>query len=253
MTFPTSAYPRPQLRDWAVLAISFGFAVIGLLLFTSDPGTAIVTVGFFGSCALFTAALIYQKLRRHAHALVRVGVVGGVPIRPSRFLLAALATWMSTLGVITLWVGWYSGIPGYLVSGLLLAGPGFCLAIGLVTGRIPTGYFQFDVSGLTFSGHGSVHTVAWDNIQGIGTGTFNSAPIVLIKLRELTIIDVHPPDRAVRVFRQWAKNETTFGAQIVLHPMRYLVDMNLLLQALDRYVTDPFSRTELTPQQRLPG
>ena len=253
MTLPASAYPRPQVREWAVLAISLGFAVIGLFLFTSDLGTAVVTIAFFGSGALFSALMIYQKLRRHTRSPLRVGVVGGVPIRPSRFLVAALAVWVSTLGVITLVVGWYSGPAAYIACGLLLAGLGFGLTFALVTGRLPAGYLQFDVAGLTFGGRGSVHTVPWDNIEGIGTGTLNSNPILLLKLRELTIIDVRPPDSAVQIFRQWARNEVTFAAPIIVYPMRYLIDMNLLAQALDRYVTDPSSRMELSPRQRLPG
>lgn len=248
MNQKTYAYPRPRALEWALLAVNIGVVVISLFLLPIKRDVAIISIAWFGSLALLFAVLIGQKLRRRVAQPLRVQITGGVAIRPSRVPLGIIAAWIALLGGVILIFGWLSEIPAISVAGIPLAGLGFWMLFLLVTGRYPSDYFQLDPSGLTFGAHHSCFTVQWDDIAGVGAGEVNLNPVLLIQLREPDAILVHPPERTNQVFQQWT---LTAGAQILLNPSRYRMDLRLLMQALDRYVGDPSARLELLQRKRL--
>jgi hypothetical protein len=59
-------------------------------------------------------------------------------------------------------------------------------------------------------------------------------------------VAAHPPERKDQVARHLASNVGWFGAPVMLLTSQYRLDLPLLVQALERYITDPTARAELS-------
>ncbi len=58
-----SNWPKPGLRDWALLTIGALFVCAGLFILPRDRNTGLVTLAFFGCCTAVFASTIVRKLR----------------------------------------------------------------------------------------------------------------------------------------------------------------------------------------------
>jgi hypothetical protein len=154
---------------WGMFAGSMAFVICGLLLLRSNFTVAIVTIAFFGSCAVVAAVDLRRKLRTRSPAPERVKLIGGVPLRPSRLLIGGIGIWMAALGLI---LATFGAEEGLIIQGigLGLAALGCVMLIGMALGRLPADFLQFDPSGITLGRRGFAYLVRWDNIAGLGTG-----------------------------------------------------------------------------------
>ena len=236
---------------WARFFGCLAFVAGGLFLLDSNFDVAVVTIAFFGSCAIIGAIPIVRKLRPVQPAPDHVEIMGGVPIRPSKGILLTIGLWLVALAVITLAFGWSYGII-YRAVMLGFLGLGCYILIGLYLGRLPAHYLQFDPSGITFGERGFSYRVQWDNISGSGAGEINGNAALLLQLYQPDAIEVAPPGRKTRALKALVRNEQFYGAHVIIMTTQYRMDVSLLAQAIDRYIREPEARSELSQKFLLP-
>jgi hypothetical protein len=246
ITSRSDDYARPGFRDWMLLGIGVTFVLCGLIpLFNGALNVGIVTITLFGLCTATSAASIIRKLRfRRPHPL-QVELVGGIPIRPSRVYYFTACAAITVVGVVVIVFGreypdlfWYMGWP--------LAIGGCVMLFGLAIGRLPIGHLQFDPPGITISRGSWAYTIPWDGISKIGRGELSSHAALFIWPHHEDVVNVFPPERKGKLIRLFAQNLQWAGAPVIILPSRYGMDLPLLIQALDRYITIPSARTELS-------
>src|ERR1700678_2563461 len=93
-----------SLRNWFLLLIGVGFVICGAIILPSNFDVGIVTIAFFGSCAVVPGYAILKDLRPR-QTPDRVAIAGGVLIRPSRLFLGGIAIWVIIVTSICLIFG----------------------------------------------------------------------------------------------------------------------------------------------------
>jgi hypothetical protein len=241
-----SGYPRPGFGDWLLLAGSVMFVAGGLFIIRSDPNTGIVTIAVFGLAAAVHAVNLVRKWRFYRmRRPLQVHVVGGVPIRPLRGNLVIAGAGIAALGVVIVVFGRHYGLVMWSI-GWLLAATGIVLLLALAGRLLPVGYLRFDAPGITIAGRDWAYMIPWDNISQMATGEYNRNPVLLIRLHHEDAIEVRPPERKGKVLKRLAWSTALFGAPVMLMPSQYGLDLPLLVQALERYITIAPARAELS-------
>ncbi len=241
---PIDAYPCPGIRDWALLAIGVGFTGAGLLILPFDRNVGIVTIAFFGLCAVVLATKIVRKLRFRRPRPLRAEIVGGVPIRPSRAIAFGLGASLFALGAILVTFGRGYGVTFWSISWLVMA-VGSALSIGIAVGWLPVGFIRFDPPGITIARRRWSYTIPWDCISGIAPGELHHNPVLYVWLDNPHAVDAHPPECKEQVVKHLASNARWVGAHVMLMTSQYRLELPLLVQALERYLADPSARAEL--------
>jgi hypothetical protein len=136
---------------------------------------------------------------------------------------------------------------GWVIAAL---GGGFVGAIAL--GLLPRGSLQFDPDGMTIAERGVTFKVPWDAISGISSMEYNDNPALLVWLHDDALATAQPPSRPEKVAARLATNTGWLGAPIVVMTRLYGLDLPLLQQAMERYVTEVAARRELAIKS-LPG
>jgi hypothetical protein len=230
---------------WIPFLICVAFVLDGLFLLDSNFDIAIVTIVFFGSCAVIGGIPIVRRLRPVQPAPDRVEIIGGVPIKPSMGILMTIGLWLAVLGIITLVFGWSYGVIFRGVSSGFL-GLGCYILIGLYLGWLPAHYLQFDPHGITFGERGFSYLVRWENISGLAAGELHGNAVLLLQLDRPDAIEVTPPERTTRALKGLTRNALLCGADVVIATTQYRMDLSLLTQAIERYVREPAARIELS-------
>src|SRR5215475_7936450 len=140
MTVSDSPYPRPGVKDWALLAINIVFVALGLLLHKSD--VAIVTLALFGPCLIVTIGTVLRKFRFRRFRALKAEIVGGVPIRASRAQALAAALMLLLMGTIIVLFGRSYPLLMWTLA-WLLALMGGALTIAVLCGLVPNDYVRF--------------------------------------------------------------------------------------------------------------
>jgi hypothetical protein len=243
---PTAA--ESNRRDcWRIVGFA-GFILAGLVALPLHRGIGIITIALFGSFALLVAIRVILRLKFFRPVPLRVEIVGGVPIRPSRVIQIIAGIWFIGLGVLMLIFGWPTGYlfdraTAYVPCGVAMVILGCYILYGLFTGRLWQRYLQFDPSGITFGRRGYSFTVHWDNIAGI-TSELEPGPVLLIYIRNIDLVSIYPPERRTKAFH--ILNWDALRNPIILNPAQYGMDLKLLMEALDRYLIDPSAREQLS-------
>src|ERR1700730_3283064 len=241
---PNNGFPKPGIRDWTLLGIAVTFVLAGLFILPSDLNVGIVTIAFFGLCATVFAATITRKLRSHRLRPLLVEIVGGVPIRPSRTRALAVGGSAALLGVGLVAFGRsYAAV--FWSIGWFLAAAGCLTLLGLAVGWLPVGYIQFDPPGITIARRGWAYTIPWDGISRISAGEIHGNAALFIWLHEPGAVRAHPPERKAQAAKHLSANTRLVGAPFLLLTSQYGMDLPLLMQAVERYVSDPAARAEL--------
>lgn len=243
-----SDYPKPGLKDWALLAIGVGFTLAGFVILPHNRDVGVVTIAFFGLCAATFAIVIARKLRYRRMSFLNIEIAGGVPIRPSRGLALTLGVVLASLGAILIVFGQSYGVIFWSLA-WFIAAVGAALTLAVAAGRFPIGYIQFDPPGLTVAHRNWSYTVPWDCISGVAAGAYHDNPALFIWLQNVSAITAHPPGSMDAVLKALIHSESWTGAPIVILTSRYLIPLPLLAGAVERYVTDPAARAGLARPQ----
>jgi hypothetical protein len=237
-------FPGPSFRDWALGFVSLAFVVLGLLVLPRNPDVAVPAVAFFGVCGAFAVSNVHRKWRFARLARLNVEVVGGVPIRPSRAQIAMLGGTLFSLGSL-LMVYWRSGPLLVAVCLVIMIGSGGFLLLGLVLGKLPVGFIQFDPEGLTIGRRRDVFTVPWGQVVGVAPAEFHDNPVLLLQIGDLNAVVVRPDSARARVIAQLNANPSMMGAHVMIFASQFGIDLPVLVAAVERYAADPNARQSL--------
>jgi hypothetical protein len=233
-----------SVRDWLLLLIGVAFVICGAIILPSNLDVGIVTIAFFGSCAVVPGSAILRDLRSRPMP-DRVTIAGGVAIRPSRLFLGGISVWVIVVTSICLIFGdSYPLIFHVLVGGVLLTGCGMLLAV--TTGRLPGTYLRFDPEGVTFGYRRYSFLAEFDNIATITITEIQRNHFLLMRLHDADLIEVIPVENRSGALKTMHRCERLYGAHIMVPTGHYRMSPALLAQALHRYVTEPSSRSELS-------
>jgi len=244
MTAADSPYPRPGVKDWALLAINVIFVALGLLLLLHKSDVAIVTLALFGPCLIVTVSGVLRKFRFRRFRALKAEIVGGVPIRPTRTQPLSIALVLTLMGVVVVLFGRSYGLIFWSLA-WAMALIGCALTIAVLSGLIPNDYLKFDPEGITFARARYSYMVPWESIAQVSAGHIYDNPALFIWLRDHSGVTVHPSEKRARVLKSFATGMTWAGAPIALLPSRYGIDLPVLVLALERYLTEPTARSEL--------
>src|SRR5438046_7440642 len=148
--YPKSPYPKPGVKDWALLAINIVFVALGLFILLHERDVGIVTLAFFGPCLIVTVGAVLRKFRFRRFRALKAEIVGGVPIRASRAQALATALVLMLMGAIIVLFGRSYPLIFWSLAWLMaLLGGG--LTIAVLLGLIPNDYLKFDPDDITFS------------------------------------------------------------------------------------------------------
>jgi len=244
MIAPDNPYPRPGLRDWALLTINVVFVALGLFVLPHNRDVGIVTLALFGACLAVTVGTVLRKFRFRRLRALKAEIVGGVPIRQSRTQVLLTAVVLTLVGVVMVLFGRSYGLIFWTLA-WLMALTGGALTIAALAGLIPNGYLRFDPGGITFGRARYSYLVPWDNIAQVGAGQMHDNSALFIWLRDYHRVTVDPSEKRARVLKSFATGMAWAGAPIMLLPSRYGIDLPFLMLALERYLNEPAARSEL--------
>jgi hypothetical protein len=248
---------KSMTKEWTLTSFSGALVLSSLFLLPSEPLLAVLGFVLFGYGLIYFPMRILERRRLARAAPLQVGIVGGVPIRSSRSTVAIFAGWMFTSGIVglTYFSTHHLGAQGDYVAGIvgcaafsIFAAYGCYWLVGIITGRWPNEFVQFDPLGITIGRGRWSYTVPWDNIVNIGATELYDNVYVLIFLDSDKSIIATPGDLR-RVSKDFARNRLSTGASVVLNAIHFGLDARLLVEALRRYVTQPSARTELARRQ----
>ncbi|MFG6460572.1 hypothetical protein ACG04Q_03245 [Roseateles sp. DXS20W] len=246
-----TAPDRITPQDWALAIIGGLFTLAGLLILRNDFNTGIVTLALFGLCFVHAVGVIVRKrrLQRQQAGAVTASVTGGVPLRQSRARMLLLAGALLAIGATH---AAFTTHPVQIGIGWLLLAVGGVMLLGLLSGRLYTGYLQFDPDGLSLGDrHGRAH-VPWDAITGIARTDLHTHPLVLVSV-DAGAVQALPATHGPRLMKQMGRTHGQFGADFAIMTTAYGIDAPVLLAALRRYATQPAARQELQRPPRLRG
>lgn len=243
--------PGPSWRDWTLLAVNLALVAMGAFILPGNFDVGVVTIAFFGFCALAPVTTILRKRRNQRTRALRAAVVGGVHIRPSRVRAGVLGCGMLVLGAILIVFGGGYPVP-FRVVAWIVAALGVVFTALVLVGKLPVGHLMFTPRGLTVGQRGFAITVDWDDIAAWEGAEFNDNPLLRIWLREGATPLVEPPASAARAHRNLASTQAWMGAPITIMTSMYSLDLPLVIKALERYVREPESRAELDSSTLLP-
>lgn len=242
--------PGPSWRDWALLAVNVVFVGMGLVLLPVKFDVAIVTLTFFGFCALVPITTILRKRRNRRLRLLRAAVVGGVRIRPSRLRTLALGVGLLLLGAVLIVFG--RGYPWLMhVVVWIISATGAVLTVGVLVGKFPVGYLMFTPRGLTIARRKYTSLVSWDDMVMWDSAEFHDNPVLRIWVRPGAISVVEPPSESSRAEADSVSSLAWMGAPIAIMTSGYGLDVPVVLLAIERYVREPGSRAELDSSRLL--
>ena len=244
MTASDSSYPRPGVRDWALLAINIVFVVLGLFILLHERDVGIVTLAFFGPCLIVSGGTVLRKFRFRRFRALKAEIVGGILIRPTRTQPLSIALVLTLMGAVIVLFGRSYGLIFWSLA-WAMALIGGALTVAVLSRLIPNDYLKFDPEGITFGRARYSYVVPWDNIAQVSAGHIYDNPALFIWLRDHSGVTVHPSEKRARVLKSFASGMAWAGAPIALLPSRYGIDLPVLMLALERYLSEPTARREL--------
>jgi hypothetical protein len=220
----------PTLEDWSTLGISVAFCLAGVafLLLTPDWRTGVVTLAFFGSCAIVIGGVVLRKRRARDFRALSVSIRGSTDLRLSDGPLMPLCAGMVVLGCIMLFVGTSHGWVFRGIGAFIAAAGALLIALQLA-GVLRRQFLRFEPEGLVIGERRRSRRVPWDEIRAISAGEIHDNPVVFLTLDGI-------------------------GAPVAIMPWLYGLEVAPLLAALERYVREPAARQELAaPPHALPA
>jgi hypothetical protein len=225
--------------------VSLGFMALASRLIREDPDAAMSLMVLFGVCAVVSAATIRRKLRsRHESRVNEAEIAGGVPIRPSRKAALVAGSAMFIIGSVLL----YFGDPFpllYTLSMIVLTSMGAFILLGVVCRFLPFGYIQFDPPGLSIGERQWTLIIPWDQIAFVAPGGLDEKIMLFVGIFQIEAVQVRPEKYRKKALKRIHANMRWFGVPVTIMPGRYGLSLPLLIKAIERYITNPDSRSAL--------
>jgi hypothetical protein len=235
---------KSRWRTEIHLGISLAFCVLALFMIRNDWRQGVVTLAFFGGCALTFLGVILRKRRERRFHANLVHVVGGVDIPFDRRRFVAVAVGLAALGSIMFAVG--TGYPWlFRILGLILAFCGITLLAGLLLGLVGRRFIRFERRGIVFGERTYSFCVRWESIRGIQAFEYHHNPLVGLDLADPLVVEVTPASKHEVFLKSVGRNRGWMGADIVIATQSFALEVPPLMAALRRYLDEPETREEL--------
>jgi hypothetical protein len=238
---------RSSLRDWYLVfagaVLTAGGVFLGVVKHERKGWGAAV---LFGACLAVGVWGIRRKRRIRAHyAALDVQVRGGVPIQGPRRTGLVWTGGMAVLG-IALWVfglGEHWVIKAISVA---LAGLGTAFFLLVALGVTPRPALIFEPDGLRWVARRRSYLLEWDNLARVRPGELHGHDLLLIDVaNHERLYRTASPEYARRLPELVASCRGWYGADLVIMPMGFGLDVALLARLMRRYVEEPATRAEL--------
>jgi hypothetical protein len=240
--------PGPSFRDWAMLAISVTFVVMGCVIARSSPRDALFGLAFFGVCALTFGFNIYRKIRRRRFTATTVLAPGGVELRASNFRMLGLAAMIGIPGVTSFFVE----APLLIrICGWIMVGAAALLLFLVLTGRVSRRFIRFDPLGVTLGEPKFEYTVPWDELDDIEEFEMYDNAVVGFVVRDPGLIQVAPEGAHDRVYKLLGKNEGWTGRHVIIMVGQFAITAEALCAALRNYAGNAQARADLVRRPQL--
>jgi len=240
----------PGVEDWALLAVSVGFCVIGLLLVRYDWRTAVVTNALFGGGALTFLDAIRRKQRAQRWKGATVRVVGGVNIYVDTPRMGFIALGLCVVGAIIYFVGIDYPLL-FRLLGAFIAVVGVGLGIAMALGFHGRNFIRFDRDAFTVREGRICYRIAWDNFARVVEIEYARNPFVGIEVASEHAVVVEPAARGDLFLRLVHRNRGFMGVDVLIAAGHFGIDASVLSAALTRYATDADARAELVKLKQL--
>lgn len=235
----------PRFSDWAQLAICLAFCIGGVLIWIGgDRQVGLVTLVFFGACAVVAVVTLRRKLREDRFRADVVHVRGSLDIEAARAPSIATGSGMLIVGAVMTFVAtsypWLFRALGVfigLVGAVVLA----IVALGVAGRR----YLRFEPEGLVIGRFGYRIRIPWDAISRVAEFEMASNSMVGLDLADTLAVEVLPDGKRAKFERDCARSRGWQQVDIALLPRQFGLDAPPLVAALIRYVSDPAARAEL--------
>jgi hypothetical protein len=241
----------PGVEEWTLLVVSLGFcAIAALIMLSRDWRTAVITLAFFGSCALIFGTNIRRKLRERKWEHATVRVAGGVNVYMDAPRMGFIALGCFIVGATMYFVG--TNAPMFMrLIGAFVALVGVGLAIAIAMGFYRRQYLRFEPDAMIFGQAGYSFRVDWDNIAHVVAFEYASNPMVGVMLHDAEAVTVDPPARWPAYEKLIRSNRATMSVDVFVAARMFGIDGPALASALQRYALDPTARAELVPHARI--
>lgn len=223
--------PGPRARDWALLLLNGAFVGAGLLIIGRSPAIGAGVILFFGTCGAITLGTIQRKrrtARREAHAPLPDGVA--LPLSRTPVIGAAAA--ILAAGAGTLLIG-LDAQPVALGLGAAMALSGAVLLVAATSGWLPRGSLTLDEEGLTVTRRAFAYQVPWTAVDLVSIGESFGHEAVFLTLVDPGAVRPEAPGHATRVERELRTNGSWLGADVVILPVRYGIELRALVAAIE--------------------
>jgi hypothetical protein len=237
----------PSLEDWATLLISGIFCIAGVVLLrdATDWRDGVVTLAFFGACALVIGTIVVRKRRRRKFRALRVSIEGSRNIVVSDAALMSLAAGMLTVGGIMFFVGAHYPVL-FRAIGAFIALVGGVLVVLRASGLFRSQFLRFEPRGLVVGQQSFEFLLPWDNVRAIASFEVHDNPFVRMAVHDLNDIEVRPLRARRKAQRYLSRN-----GGVLIMPWMFGLEEAPLLAALERYVRDSGARQELAPRSAI--
>lgn len=239
-------------------AISVVFVTASVLIAVEDPTelpSALATGSFFGLCAvvLGTSLLRRRRTARSRATPALVHVPGGVPLPMRRGRQAAMAGALLLVGTVGA-AGGSAVSPAYAAVSGVIALAGAALGVAIALRRIGDLALRFEPEGLWLERRDHRYRLPWDGLEAEYVEIHHDGAVRLYlaamgpTLASVTATDPSRlPHFRERVRDRLERSLRWNGAHEVLFPWRFGLDPIRLVEALERYRSDPASREALRP------
>jgi hypothetical protein len=240
--------PGPGLRDWALLAISVTFVVMGCFIARHKPRDALFVIAFFGVCALTFGFNIYRKLRRRRFTATSVLAPGGVELRASNSRMLVLA---ALIGAPAITIFFIDAPLLIRICGWIMIGASALLLLLVLSGRVSRRFIRFDPLGLTLGEPKFEYTVPWDELEGIAEFEIYDNAVVGFAVRDPELIQVTPASARELVNKLLGKNKGWVGRDVVIMVGQFAITAEALCGSLRTYAEDAQARAGLVRRRQL--
>jgi hypothetical protein len=229
---------RVRLREWTLLAVCLAFCVGCAIALFEDPTDPMgwAALAFFALCTLPATRTVLEGLRRQRFQATRVDVVEGVPIRTGG------GAYMPAIGIgltVTATAFLASPVPWpILLCAVVMGAAGLWLLGMIVTGKLQQRFLRFDPDGLTVAESGFQYRIAWANVTGLAEFEYAGVAFVGIALAREDAVPVTPAARTAKALKLFDRNRRTMGPPVVLAPMHFGIDAEVLAGAIATRIDD---------------
>jgi hypothetical protein len=241
---------RISFSECLPIICNVGLALIGLVLLPSQPGVGLVTFTFFGMGGFLLGWLKWQQYREHKLSPTAVDVVGGVRIKPTKFM-AGMGLGLAVVGYVMFLFG--DSYPALLQwLGALFAALGTVVFVLGMMGTFPPGFLQFEPDGLIIGRRGWQVLVPWDRIYAIEQSSMDSNSVITLDILDHDTLEITPASMEVAARKIIAGRSLWQWTPFKIFPMHYGIPTPVLALAIRHYAENATARRALA-SRKLPA